>query len=191
MAKLWSRVAAAARWRRRAAVAAARQFPTRVGAWVACQTRLSRYRRLSEPALRATRTSDVVFVFGSGASLNALTAADWRAIGAHDTIGFNWFVHERFVRCDYHLVREICTTISTGGSGGLSWRNSGGWCAATRIMRTRFSSCSAASARRMRTARSVSSCCRATPGSFGGAACTAGATRRSRSPQDWFMRRRR
>lgn len=50
-----------------------------------------------------------MFVFGSGSSLNTMPGAEWREIERHDTIGFNWFVHQRFVRCDYHVVREICT----------------------------------------------------------------------------------
>jgi hypothetical protein len=62
---------------------------------------------MSEQELRATRKSDTIFVFGSGASLNAITPDEWSRIARHDTMGFNWFVHQRFVRCDYHLVREI------------------------------------------------------------------------------------
>ena len=29
---------------------------------------------------------------------------------AHDTLGFNWWVHQRFVRTDYHLIRGIPDT---------------------------------------------------------------------------------
>jgi hypothetical protein len=82
-------------------------FPVRFGAWRAFQTHRHEYHILLEPNLRATRKSDTVFIFGSGSSLNDIDAREWQAIGRHDTIGFNWFVHERFVRCDYHLVREI------------------------------------------------------------------------------------
>ena len=34
----------------------------------------------------------------------------WEEIGQHDTFGFNWFVHQRFVRCDFHLIRGIPDT---------------------------------------------------------------------------------
>jgi hypothetical protein len=68
------------------------------------------YRFTSPDELRARRRSDTVFVFGSGASLNDVTEDEWRTIAEHDTFGFNWFVHERFVRCDFHLVRGIPDT---------------------------------------------------------------------------------
>src|SRR5207244_1531634 len=79
----------------------------RVQAWLAFRRNLSSYRVLDEPQLRATRRGDTIFIFGSGYSLNAITADEWRMIEAHDTMGFNWFTRQSFVRCDYHLVREI------------------------------------------------------------------------------------
>jgi hypothetical protein len=68
-----------------------------------------RYVLLTEDGLRATRRSDRVFVFGSGYSLNEITAAEWGAIAAHDTFSFNYFPHQRFVRADYHMVGELVT----------------------------------------------------------------------------------
>src|SRR5207249_922467 len=65
------------------------------------------YRLLDENELRLTRKSDTVFIFGSGASLHSITEAEWREFERHDTIGFNRFARGRFVRCDYHLIREI------------------------------------------------------------------------------------
>ena len=51
-----------------------------------------RYRELSESELRATRTSDTVFIFGSGASLKDLTVDEWSAIAAEaNTISFREF----------------------------------------------------------------------------------------------------
>ena len=41
-----------------------------------------------------------MFIFGSGASLNAITPTEWTEIERHDTLGFNWFVRQSFVRCD-------------------------------------------------------------------------------------------
>jgi hypothetical protein len=101
------RIVEAVRWRLRATARAARYFPVRFQAWLAFRRNVSAYRVLDEPALRSTRKSDTVFIFGSGSSLNAISPEEWRAIEAHDTIGFNWFVRERFVRCDYHFVREV------------------------------------------------------------------------------------
>jgi hypothetical protein len=82
-------------------------FPVRFGAWRAFLRRRGDYTLLSDDEVRASRKTDTVFIFGSGASLNDIDAAEWQAIGRHDTIGFNWFVHQQFIRCDYHLIREI------------------------------------------------------------------------------------
>src|SRR3954468_13869279 len=65
------------------------------------------YTALDEDALRATRRSATVFIFGSGYSLNDVAADEWRAIGQHDTVSFNYFPHQRFVRADYHLIGEL------------------------------------------------------------------------------------
>lgn len=81
----------------------------RIGPWLGARRRVREYRVLSEDELRATRRSDTVFVFGSGASLNELGDEDWLHIAQHDTFGFNWFVRQRFVRCDYQMVRELAT----------------------------------------------------------------------------------
>lgn len=67
------------------------------------------YRVLDEEALRATRRSDTVFVFGSGYSINEITPAGWQSIAEHDTFSFNYFPYQRFVRADYHLIGELAT----------------------------------------------------------------------------------
>jgi hypothetical protein len=87
-----------------------RALTVQVYPWAMTKLRRGRYRFLSEDELRARRRSDTVFVFGSGASLNDVTAETWEEIAAHDTLGFNWFVHQRFVRCDFQLIRGIPDT---------------------------------------------------------------------------------
>lgn len=104
------RLLSAVAWRARAVVVNAQHFWVRLGAWLAFRRAVSRYRVLSESELLATRKSDTVFIFGSGASLNAVTDAEWRDIETHDTVGFNFFVHQNFVRCDYQFVREVGPT---------------------------------------------------------------------------------
>jgi hypothetical protein len=42
--------------------------------------------------------------------LNDISAAEWERIAEHDTFGFNWFVRQQFVRCDYHLIRGVPDT---------------------------------------------------------------------------------
>ena len=85
----------------------ARVIILRLGPWLRALVRRGDYRRLDENELRRTRRSETVFVFGSGWSLNEITPEQWQEIELHDTLGFNWFVHERFVRCDYQLIRGI------------------------------------------------------------------------------------
>jgi hypothetical protein len=82
----------------------------RLGPWLRFLANRGAYRYMDEQELRARRRSDTVFVFGSGASLNEIADAGWAEIARHDTLGFNWFVHERFVRCDFHLIRGIPDT---------------------------------------------------------------------------------
>lgn len=45
--------------------------------------------------ISARKQSNIVFVLGSGSSVNDLTDADWAVIGRHDSIGFNhWFIQD-------------------------------------------------------------------------------------------------
>lgn len=79
-------------------------------AWVRDRLARRHYRALTEAELRASRRSDCLFIFGSGASLNEISACEWEHFAQHDTLGFNWFVYQDFVRCDYHLIRGIPDT---------------------------------------------------------------------------------
>lgn len=78
-------------------------------AWLRARFGARSYRMLSEAELRATRRSDTLFVFGSGYSINDLSPAEWDAFAEHDTLSFNWFPRQRWVRIDYHLIREVAT----------------------------------------------------------------------------------
>lgn len=91
-------------------VGAARLVRLRLPPWLRYLRARRAYRLVGPDELRARRRSDTVFVFGSGASLNEVPAEEWERIARHDTFGFNWFVHERFVRCDFHLIRGIPDT---------------------------------------------------------------------------------
>lgn len=97
----------AIRWRARHRLRLVPQILPKLQAWLAFRRNRSAYRILSEAELRATRKTDTVFIFGSGYSLNSIAPEEYRAMEAFDTIGFNWFVRQRFVRCDYHFLREV------------------------------------------------------------------------------------
>jgi len=96
--------------RRSELVESVRLVRLRLGPWLRDVTNRRAYRFAAEDELRTMRRSDTVFIFGSGASLNDLGSEEWDEIARHDTFGFNWFVHERFVRCDFHLIRGIPDT---------------------------------------------------------------------------------
>ncbi len=74
-----------------------------------------RYLTLDEAGVRAARRSETVFVFGSGYSLNDISADEWSALALHDTFGFNAFYHQRWLRVDFHVLRG-------GVYGELRWR---------------------------------------------------------------------
>ena len=101
------RVQQALGWRLRNAGWLLERLPGQVAAWIGFHLHRHRYQPLSEEQLRGLRKSDTVFIFGSGGSLNEMSPAEWRAIEQHDTFGFNWFVHQQFVRSDFHVVREV------------------------------------------------------------------------------------
>lgn len=86
---------------------AVRLFPLRLGPWLRFVLNRRRHVYVGEADLRQRMHSDTVFIFGSGASLNEFTKAQWAQIAEHNTLGFNWWVHQRFVRTDYHLIRGI------------------------------------------------------------------------------------
>jgi hypothetical protein len=98
-----ARIARSAAW-------SVRLLPVRIRPWLLARRNLDRYVVLDETALRPTRHADKLFVFGSGSSLNELTAEEIAEIERHQTLGFNWFVRQEFVRCDYHLIRGIPDT---------------------------------------------------------------------------------
>lgn len=80
------------------------------GAWLADRVSRSRYQTLDENQLRASLTSPTCFVFGSGSSLDDITAQEWEAIARHHTIGFNYFIRARLVRVDFHVVGEMASS---------------------------------------------------------------------------------
>lgn len=93
--------------RRRAVAGWAHALPARTDAWLRWRVNRRHYRILDPEQLRATRTSDTVFVFGSGYSINELTPEEAAFFERHDTFGFNFFWRENLLRVDYHLAREM------------------------------------------------------------------------------------
>ena len=86
--------------------------------WARDLVQRRRYPPLSEAELLATRRTDTVFIFGSGYSINDIGSDEWERFAAHDTMSFNWFQHQQWVRIDYHLIREIANV----NDDPLVWR---------------------------------------------------------------------
>jgi hypothetical protein len=93
--------------RLRAAPADVARYGRESRPWRAAERALREHAVVDPEVLRAGRRSDLVFVFGSGGSLAELSADAWAGISVHDTFGFNWFVRQEYVRCDFHLVRGV------------------------------------------------------------------------------------
>jgi hypothetical protein len=75
--------------------------------WLRDRIGRRRYRSLSADELRATRTSDTAFVFGSGRSLLEIEPSEWRSIARCNTISLREFPRQHWVRADYHVTSEV------------------------------------------------------------------------------------
>jgi hypothetical protein len=74
-------------------------------AWTRDRLRRRRYSLLDEAHVRASRRSERVFVYGSGASMNDIPEEEWSAMADHDTFGFNAFYWQQWIRVDFQLFR--------------------------------------------------------------------------------------
>lgn len=61
------------------------------------------YGHLVDQTLADTRTSDTVFIMGSGPSINSFSRSNLQEIAAHDSIGFNFFLVHEMVTSHYLL----------------------------------------------------------------------------------------
>lgn len=51
--------------------------------------------------LRLRKSSDTLFILGSGASVLAYTSEEWQTVSAHDSLGFNYWILHPFVPTYY------------------------------------------------------------------------------------------
>ena len=63
-------------------------------------------KRLSRLDFAAHRTSDTVFVFGTGSSINAYPDAWWDVVDRHDSIGMNFFLLHEHVPT-FHVMEDV------------------------------------------------------------------------------------
>lgn len=97
----------AGRLREAAALAAPSHVVPATRAYLRDRRGRRRYRVLDEAELRATRTSDTAFVFGSGRSLVDIAPHEWERIARCDTVSLREFPRQQWVRVDYHLTGEV------------------------------------------------------------------------------------
>ena len=72
---------------------------------------------LNSRQITQSRTTDKIFIFGSGFSINKITKKEWEKINKHDTFGFNGSFHLKKVNFKYHLIRAGYETFN----GVINW----------------------------------------------------------------------
>lgn len=71
---------------------------------------------LTREQLLEKKTSDTIFVLGSGASIKYINPNCWSRIGGVNSIGFNWFCHHQFGP-SFFLIREQANTKARNKDG--------------------------------------------------------------------------
>lgn len=66
-----------------------------------------RYRLISPGDFPGRRKTDVVFIFGAGASLQDITPEEWARIDRYETFGWRLFALQEYVHADFMLIREV------------------------------------------------------------------------------------
>lgn len=65
------------------------------------------YSSITEDELRAARTSDTVFICGTGYSVLSIGPDEWTRIAQHDVLSFRCFPKQSFVKVGFHMTGEI------------------------------------------------------------------------------------
>lgn len=65
------------------------------------------YSVITEEALKNEKSSDTVFICGTGYSLLSIKQAEWAKIGKHDVLSFRCFPKQSFVKVGFHMTGEI------------------------------------------------------------------------------------
>lgn len=61
------------------------------------------FKIIDRDTLLKHKTSDTLFILGSGPSINAIDNKGWNEIAQHDSIGFNYFLAHPFVPTFFHM----------------------------------------------------------------------------------------
>jgi len=89
-------------------------FPINLyGAYLSHKTPPQYYNNLTFADLKKRKVSDTLFILGSGASICDIPVEDWEFMKQHNTMSFNYFIVQKYVDIDFHIIRELgAKTIS-------------------------------------------------------------------------------
>jgi hypothetical protein len=82
-------------------------FRLRLSSYCADRQARRNYVTLSIEEVRRRRTSDKVFIFGSGSSIKKITADEWAHFSQFDTFSYSQFGRNRQIPIRFHMVAEI------------------------------------------------------------------------------------
>lgn len=71
--------------------------------WLRSQARHAGFTVADRNNLIRHKTSDTLFILGSGPSVNAIDSDGWNEIARHNSVGFNYFIVHPFVPTFYHM----------------------------------------------------------------------------------------
>lgn len=71
--------------------------------WLCYLARQAGFTIASRDNLIRHKTSDTLFVLGSGPSINDISEDEWKVIAEHNSIGFNYFLAHPFVPTFFHM----------------------------------------------------------------------------------------
>ena len=90
------------------AIARSKTFPFSLyGFYLSLKPPYNYYNKIEFEDLQARKKSDTIFIFGSGASIEDISEEDWDIIKKNNTMSFNYFVVQKFIDIDFHIIREI------------------------------------------------------------------------------------
>ena len=68
---------------------------------------INKYRQIKFENIFNKKKSDTIFIFGSGTSINNLNNTEIDFFKKHDTVAFNWFLHNSNIKLDYYIIKGI------------------------------------------------------------------------------------
>jgi hypothetical protein len=77
------------------------------------------YQFLTDAEVCSSRSSDTLFILGSGPSVKLLTSEEINYMSGHDVMGFNWVCRNPRLKCHYYLIKEVVADLPFAGHEAL------------------------------------------------------------------------